>query len=255
VKKSSFEQETSIGLGDSVNKFTDEQQFKLFAINRSRKALIVGGLSCVGLGFLFFFFPEIDLLFSGLFYDSSINSDGVTKKFWLRNSELLRLSVWLVDVVSRIVLVLAMIITLFQLWSRGRLLLASLIVTISLILGPAFTVNSIFKEHWDRARPGQIVDFGGDKAFSPAWAISDQCTRNCSFTSGHAAAGFAFIVGHFVSRNLLWLWLGLISGALIGLTRIAVGAHFLSDVVFSFYVVYLVTAITTLALTRIRATK
>jgi lipid A 4'-phosphatase len=226
------------------------------ALDRSRKALIYGGTSTVILGILFSVFSDIDLIFSGLFFDPALDLDGQTqKRFWLRHSEYLRFVFWLVDVVARVVLVAAIAITAYRVWRKHPKLLASSIVTASLVLGPALTVNSVFKEHWDRARPGQIVDFGGDKAFSPAWAISDQCTRNCSFTSGHAAAGFAVIIGHFVSRNLLWLWLGLISGALIGLTRIAVGAHFLSDVVFSFYVVYLVTAITTLALTRIRATK
>jgi lipid A 4'-phosphatase len=71
---------------------------------------------------------------------------------------------------------------------------------------------------------------------------SDQCDRNCAFTSGHAAAGFSFIALYFVARSPLWLWLSLACGGLIGWTRVAVGAHFLSDVVFSFFLVYLISA-------------
>jgi len=47
---------------------------------------------------------------------------------------------------------------------------------------------------------------------------------------------------HFVARGSLWLWLSLAFGGLIGASRIAVGAHFLSDVVFSFFLVYLISA-------------
>ena len=115
-------------------------------------------------------------------------------------------------------------------------------VTISLVLGPAVVVNSVLKEHWDRARPRELQDFGGSKQFTPAWVKSNQCDRNCAFTSGHAAAGFSFIALYFVARSPLWLWLSLACGGLIGWTRIAVGAHFLSDVVFSFFLVYLISA-------------
>jgi len=235
-----------------ANQIKRDSEFKAIAANRSRTALIYGGISAALLAALFFSFPAIDLMFSGLFYDSTVDPDSQTKRgFWLSHSESLKFVFWLVDVVARIVLVGALVITFYQIWRRHALLLASSIVTASLILGPAVTVNSIFKEHWDRARPRQIIDFGGDKKFSAAWVISDQCKRNCSFTSGHAAAGFSFVVGHFVSRTPIWIWLGVISGLLIGLARIAVGAHFLSDVVFSFFVVYLVAALVTLVFNKV----
>jgi lipid A 4'-phosphatase len=234
------------------NQTTRDDDFKAIAANRSRKALIYGGISATLLAAIFFSFPALDLIFSGLFYDSAVDPYSQTKKgFWLSHSETLKFIFWLIDVVARMVLVGALAITFYQIWRRHAMLLASSIVTASLVLGPAITVNSIFKEHWDRARPRQIIDFGGDKKFSAAWVISDQCKRNCSFTSGHAAAGFSFVVGHFVSRTPIWLWLGVISGLLIGLARIAVGAHFLSDVVFSFFVVYLVAALVTLVFIKV----
>jgi lipid A 4'-phosphatase len=140
------------------------------------------------------------------------------------------------------VLVVAIVLLVVRAIRRHSRLLSTAVVALSLIFGPAVVVNSVFKDHWDRARPRQIQDFGGDKQFSAAWIVSNQCDRNCAFTSGHAAAGFSFIALHFVARGSLWLWLSLAFGGLIGASRIAVGAHFLSDVVFSFFLVYLISA-------------
>ena len=53
------------------------------------------------------------------------------------------------------------------------------------------------------------------------------------------------------AASRIWIWLGLIVGSFTGLTRIAVGAHFLSDVVFSFFAVYLVAALVTYGAIRI----
>ena len=150
-------------------------------------------------------------------------------------------------------LIAAIVLLIVRSFKKHARLLPTAIVTFSLILGPGVLVNSVFKEHWDRARPRQIQEFGGDKQFTPAWVVSNQCDRNCSFTSGHAAAGFAFVVMHFVARSRTWLWLGLASGALIGAARIAVGAHFLSDIVFSFFLVYLVAALVARILVKISA--
>jgi len=61
-----------------------------------------------------------------------------------------------------------------------------------LIVGPGLIVNVVFKDHFGRARPAQIVEFGGTKQFTPALVPTDQCHKNCSFSSGHAAAAFIF---------------------------------------------------------------
>ena len=51
----------------------------------------------------------------------------------------------------------------------------------SIVLGPGIIVNGIFKSLWGRARPSQIVEFGGDKIYTPPLVITDQCDWNCSF--------------------------------------------------------------------------
>jgi lipid A 4'-phosphatase len=108
-----------------------------------------------------------------------------------------------------------------------------------LLLGPGLLVNGVFKSEWGRARPHQVEDFGGTKHFSPALVMTDQCERNCSFVSGHASMGFFLIALAWVLRDRRWLWAGIALGALVGLGRMAQGGHFLSDVVFAFWSVYL----------------
>ena len=56
-----------------------------------------------------------------------------------------------------------------------------------LILGAGLIVNGVFKDDFGRARPRDIVEFGGSKRFTPAFVISRECDRNCSFSSGDGA--------------------------------------------------------------------
>lgn len=108
-----------------------------------------------------------------------------------------------------------------------------------MLLGPGLLVNGLFKAEWGRARPSQVVEFGGTKTFTPALVRTDQCAKNCSFVSGHASMGFYLAALAWVLRDPRWLWAGIVLGAYAGLGRMAQGAHFLSDVVFSFWCVYL----------------
>ena len=62
-------------------------------------------------------------------------------------------------------------------------------------LGVGLIVNSFLKEYFGRARPRDIVEFGGDKMFTAVWQVSDACYTNCSFTSGEAAGAMAIYLG------------------------------------------------------------
>jgi len=121
---------------------------------------------------------------------------------------------------------------------RGKVAALLLVV---LAIGPGLIVNGILKEHWGRARPRDVVEFGGDHRFTPAIVISDQCERNCSFTAGHPSAGFALAaLGYaYMSRRRRWAVFAAATGfgLLVGLARVAAGGHFLSDVLFSGFIV------------------
>lgn len=233
-----------------MNTFHQQSLFDLVLV-RSRAAFLVGGGLAVLCAVLFLVFPRLDIFTSQLFFDASQTPQGQAIGFWLGQNQILNFSFKAVDVIARIVLVGAIGLLIIRSLKKHAGFLPTAIVTLSLILGPGVLVNSVLKEHWDRARPRQIQEFGGDKQFTPAWVVSGQCDRNCSFTSGHAAAGFAFVVMHFVTRSRGWLWLGLVCGSLIGATRVAVGAHFLSDILFSFFLVYLTAALVARILVKI----
>ena len=105
-----------------------------------------------------------------------------------------------------------------------------------LAAGPGLIANLVFKDHWGRARPSQITEFGGARAFSPPLVPANQCPRNCSFVSGEAASTY---VTFYAAATLVPQWsvalaaLGTAGGVATGLVRMSQGAHFLSDIVFA----------------------
>jgi lipid A 4'-phosphatase len=125
------------------------------------------------------------------------------------------------------------------LYARRYLLL---FLILSYALGPGLVVNTIFKDGFGRARPSQIEEFGGNKRFTPPLFITDQCDKNCSFSSGHATVGFYFVSLALILKggaSKAIFAFALFYGGLIGFARVAQGGHFFSDVIFSFYFVYL----------------
>lgn len=110
----------------------------------------------------------------------------------------------------------------------------------SFIIVPGIIVNLIFKEFWGRARPNQILEFGGDKDFSAPLVIADQCSSNCSFPSGHAALAFWTIAIALILPKAIRPYaiaLAIIMGFVVSYARIAQGAHFFTDTAFSFIIV------------------
>ena len=104
------------------------------------------------------------------------------------------------------------------------------------ILGPGAVVNLVFKDHWQRARPYQVQQFGGTQQFSRAAVITDQCDNNCSFVSGHVACG-AFLISLALvhrRRQKQWGLGGAAAGLVIGFARMSAVDHWLSDVLWAF---------------------
>jgi membrane-associated PAP2 superfamily phosphatase len=109
------------------------------------------------------------------------------------------------------------------------------------LLAAGLAINAGLKEHWGRARPVQVTQFGGERQFSPVLLPTDQCERNCSFSSGHAAAGFVImsigLMGPVAVRRRWW-WFGVGLGAFASLARVMQGGHFLSDTLFSGWLIW-----------------
>jgi lipid A 4'-phosphatase len=199
-----------------------------------RAAFFVAGflLSC---GILVLF-PQIDVAIAALFWRPG---DG----FFLGQWPLLRAA----HTATRILVFLlagGAGLAFFAALLRGaqRRAVAAAFLLLSLALGPGLLVNAVFKDHWGRARPAQIAQFGGDRRFSPAFVPSDQCARNCSFPAGDPAVGFCCVSLAFLlpagARRRRGIGAALALGAALGVARIAQGGHFFSDVVASGFLVF-----------------
>ncbi len=115
--------------------------------------------------------------------------------------------------------------------------LAFLLLLLTLV--PGLLVNQLFKEHWGRARPIQLEQFGGNRSFSPAFVISDQ--GGGAFSSGHVAAAAWLVAVPVVlfGSSAIWTRLALLYLLAMVFARLAAGAHFLSDALTSILLVWL----------------
>ncbi len=198
-------------------------------------------IGVVAAAVLFLGFPDIDLGFSRLFYRPG---EGFYPRGTLAVDMLYGLSIVIVYAVAIFVAgasLARLVPRLKRLWVRPRVIA---FIALSLALGPGLIVNTLLKDNVGRARPFMVAEFGGAKIFSPALVPSDQCPKNCSFVSGHAAATFFLVTFAFLvrapRRRRLAMAGAIALGAASGLGRIALGAHFLSDVVFAGLIVYAV---------------
>jgi lipid A 4'-phosphatase len=189
------------------------------------------------LALLFVFVPQIDLFVSGLFYSEA---EGF---FWSKQPLVLFLyqiprPIAIIAAVGLLILIADMLFKKRFFSIRPLLLFYFAAV---MIIGPGVIVHNVFKDQWGRARPSKVVEFGGTHTFTPAFILSDQCERNCSFVSGHSAGAYGLIaLALLVRRRKALAMAGAVTvGSLVGLGRIIQGGHFFSDVLFSFVIVYL----------------
>lgn len=190
-------------------------------------------LLCLTLAMAFFaVYPQLDLSVSNWFY-SAEEGFFLRDQWWVlliyRGTEL---------AVGALALCLLGILlaaaTQSSEWARRNAKAAGFLF-MALLLGPGLVVNGAFKSHWGRAKPATVEAFGGDRHYTAPLVPSDQCSRNCSFVSGHASIGFALFGFYWLQRqrHRAWLTAALGGGALVGFVRIVQGGHFLSDVIFS----------------------
>ena len=194
-------------------------------------------LAFVILSLIFIFIPEIDIYISSLFYDG--------KSFSANGSFLEELFYYSVKPLLLSLTLGTILIFLYNFLKKKNFLNINAKVLLYLLLvlsiAPGLIVNAGLKENWQRARPAQITLFGGDKEFTPAFIISDQ--DGYSFSSGHTAAAFSLLGFALLAtkRRTFWVSAALTYGVFVSIARIAAGGHFLSDVLTSFFIVYIFT--------------
>ena len=117
----------------------------------------------------------------------------------------------------------------------------ALFIVLVIALGPGLVVNLVFKDHWGRPRPVHITEFGGEYAYVPPLKIGN--TPDKSFPCGHCSVGFMFFALYFLSlkRKAFYFMLTMLFALLMAVTRMTAGGHFISDILWSGYLVFLVT--------------
>lgn len=196
-------------------------------------------------------FPGLDLLFSMRYYSAEGG--------FVHRQDLLVLALynWTPWIGRALVLVLALYALSAPLIARlmaarGRQDLATralgpwrrlaTLTVCCVLLGNGLVIEGVFKNFMGRPRPVQVDLFGGTQAYHGPFVPGNDPTHHRSFVSSHAAAGFALMglgLGCGPIWRRRWFLIGALSGAIIGMGRILQGGHFLSDIIFSFYAVWL----------------
>ena len=185
---------------------------------------------------LFSFFPNLDLEVTALFYSAQ-------EGFYLNKHPVVEGVYRAFAKIHFVYLLLLVVLLALPLkWMPSGLKLCKKrmrFLLVLLFLGPGLLVNVALKDNsTGRARPNDVSQFGGDRQYSTPFVVANQCHHNCSFVSGHASAGFFLIALAWVFRSTHWLVIGTLVGAIVGFGRVVQGGHFLSDVVFCFWVMY-----------------
>ncbi|WP_439273734.1 phosphatase PAP2 family protein [Pseudochrobactrum sp. HB0163] len=184
--------------------------------------------------------PVADLVVSGWFTDSAGN-------FYLHNNQNL-LALRDLHRILPALIIPALLLTLMIQAFFSRCWLPAphkLLYILSVYTIGAVAVVHSLKFLVGRARPNEIAEFGGELLFTPAWQIAHICHKNCSFPSGEAASAMAMLavplaIGGIYRTPLLLITA--VAAFAFSLNRVAMGAHFLSDIVLSWLFVALVMA-------------
>jgi lipid A 4'-phosphatase len=196
------------------------------------------GLVLVGLavltGIVFAVAPGIDLAVAGFFHRLAVYA---TMPRLFAAIGVVRTLEPVVTMLAVAPAVAVLLVKLF--WPKRTTIMparAALFLIVSLVLGPGLLVNTVLKDHWARPRPGMVADFGGDMTFRPWWDPRGTCTDNCSFVSGETSSA-VWLAAPALLVPPPWRTAAVAGVAVyataIGVMRLLMGGHFLSDVLFA----------------------
>ena len=196
-------------------------------------------LAFITLSLLFIFYPQIDLDAANFFYDGKgfILKGTIFEIFFFQSVRVITGFM----ILSYIFIIIHYLFTKRTIFNISKKVLLYIFLVLS--IAPGLIVNSVLKEHMGRARPVDIVQFGGKKEFTPAFIPSNQGGN--SFTSGHAAAAFSLTGFALLAtrKRRLWMGVALSYGVAVVIARMGAGGHFLSDNITSFFIVFITTHI------------
>ena len=200
----------------------------------NRTGLVIAlAVAAVG-GLIFGLFPQLDIAISRYFFDrfgGQFPKPGETMEI-VRNFYSLLIAALVMPAFFAILI--KVLRPRLPIPIPGRAVVF-LIATIA--LGPGLMTNVIFKDHWGRARPYAVSEFRGAERFTPWWDPRGACTGNCSFIAGEPSGAFWTFAPAAVlvpAPYRVAAYAGAAAfGAIVGVGRVAYGAHFFSDVIFA----------------------
>ncbi len=191
-----------------------------------------------------FWIWPLDLTLTGMFYHPEL---GAGDAAWpVQNTPLVQFCYKAAPLLTLLIALPALFVVLLGAWIKPikSWRAHAAVVVLTVVLGPGLLVNGMFKELWDRPRPVQTENFGGDYPYAPPLVIGE-AKGGKSFPCGHCSAGFALAALWLVLRTrrprLAWLALGasIVLGAAMGYARLAAGGHYLSDILWAAWLSFL----------------
>jgi lipid A 4'-phosphatase len=213
-------------------------------MNRTGLAIALTVAAVVGV--VFAVYPRLDLDISALFFRNPPwpGIFAVNAQPWAQYTrDAARVLIALLATPAVVALVGKLILPRRRTLIEGR---AALFLIVTLAIGPGLLTNTLLKDHWGRARPIDVTEFGGADHFTPWWDPRGACPNNCSFVAGEPAGAFWTLAPAALAPpqwRLLAYGGALAFGSGIGVLRIAGGGHFFTDVVFAGVFMYLVNLI------------
>lgn len=210
-------------------------------MNRTGLKIVLGVAAVVGI--LFAILPGLDIDISATFRDPAYKSFVFTinAQPWVQHARwAARLLITLLALPGFAAILGKLVLPHRRMLMSGR---AAVLLAVTIALGPGLVTNVILKDHWGRARPIDVRQFGGADRFTPWWDPRGDCSNNCSFVAGEPSGAFWTLApASLAPLELQPLAYGaaIAFGVAVGALRIGAGAHFFTDVVFAGVLMYLV---------------
>lgn len=180
--------------------------------------------------------PHLDIYFAKLFYHPE-----VVENPWFEKDFLLwKFFYHMAPIISGLILLPAILVYVgsYILPTFAKWRTQAIYSFLTFAIGPGILINTIFKPYWGRPRPRQTLPFNGTEELLSFWE-KGIIGNGYSFPCGHSSVGFALIIGYFLFKSkrpkvaLFFLLSSIFIGSLMGIGRMADGAHFFSDVMWS----------------------
>ena len=154
----------------------------------NRTGLFIALTIGVAVGVIFGVMSRLDLAVSTPFYDPQTRDFPLNAHVWSQYARTAARALITLLVVPAGIALLGRF-----LFPRRRMLIkaeAVLFLIGTLAVGPGLLTNTLLKDHWGRARPIDVTEFGGASRFTPWWDPRGDCPNNCSFIAGEPAGAF-----------------------------------------------------------------